>query len=305
MMVNPDGKTLILMGGWTAEAEVSRSSAAACVKAATSAGWNATCLEVDRNIAQNLMSEAPDQVFNALHGQMGEDGNIQGLLNIMNIPYTHSGVRASAIAMDKITTKQILRQYGIRFPKDLPITNENGKLVIDHQGPVAIKPRNDGSSIGVLIGENTNLPHYSHWITANSPEPSLMAEVMIPGRELTVAVLNGHALAVTEIFQDNAFYDYHAKYAKGGSRHKLPADIPCDIADTAMNWAKIAHQQIGCRGISRTDFRWDDQSDELFMLEINTQPGMTDVSLVPEQAEHVGLRMEDLVNQLLEAAQCD
>ena len=297
-----DGLTLILMGGWNAEADVSRNSGAACLKAARDAGWNAEALEVTKTIAEDLIRLKPERVFNALHGQMGEDGNIQGMLNLLDIPYTHSGLLASAIAMDKPATKAALADTDIVFPETLLLTINDDALDLDHGGGVVIKPRNDGSSIGVHISPNGgDLPPYSFW-----PEgTALMAEPMIPGRELTVAVLEGEPLTVTEITQSNDFYDYQAKYADGGSQHHLPADVPEDVFDTVMLWASLAHRHLGCRGVSRSDFRWNDATGEIFMLEINTQPGMTATSLVPEQAGHMGIPMDELVNQLLEAAQCD
>ncbi len=311
--IDRSGLTLILMGGWTAEADVSRNSGKACYESAIRKGWTAECLEVERDIAQQLIARKPARVFNALHGQMGEDGNIQGLLNLLEIPYTHSGLLASAIAMDKPATKAALRPYGIRFPDDLTITVDGDVMCIGHpckddfNGPVVIKPRNDGSSIGVMLVEDCRkLPPYSRWTKDPAQSaPQLMAEPMIPGRELTVAVLNGQPLTVTEITQSNHFYDYEAKYSSGGSQHQLPADVPAHVAEEAMAWAQLAHHTLGCRGVSRSDFRWDDNKDELYMLEINTQPGMTATSLVPEQTAYCGVSMDDLVDQLLEAAQCD
>ena len=297
-----DGLTLILMGGWTAEADVSRNSGAACLNAAREAGWNVEALEVTKSVAEDLIRLNPARVFNALHGQMGEDGNIQGMLNLLEIPYTHSGLLASAIAMDKPATKSALAETDIVFPETLPLSIDDDDLILEHEGGVVIKPRNDGSSIGVHISPHGgDLPPYSFW-----PEgTTLMAEPMIPGRELTVAVLEGEPLTVTEITQSNAFYDYQAKYADGGSQHHLPADVPEDVFDKVMLWASLAHRHLGCRGVSRSDFRWNDKSGEIFMLEINTQPGMTATSLVPEQAGHIGIPMHELVSQLLEAAQCD
>jgi D-alanine-D-alanine ligase len=301
-MTDRSGLTLILMGGWTAESDVSRSSGKACCESALRMGWQAECLEVDRNIAATLIERKPKRVFNALHGQIGEDGNIQGLLNLLNIPYTHSGLLASAIAMDKPTTKAVLRPHGIQFPDDLTMVFNGDDIRIDYDGPVVIKPCNDGSSIGVMLIEDTNnIPGYSTWPGA----PALMAEPMIPGRELTVAVLNGEALTVTEITQQNQFYDYEAKYAAGGSKHQLPADVPQDVADQVMAWAATAHDVLRCRGVSRSDFRWNPDKNEIYMLEINTQPGMTSTSLVPEQTAYCGTSMDELIDLLLEAAQCD
>ena len=301
-MTDKTDLTLILMGGWTAEAGVSRNSGAACLKAARDSGWTAESLEVSRDIARDIHDRKPARIFNALHGQMGEDGNIQGMLNLMGIPYTHSGLLASSIAMDKPATKAALAKTEIVFPKTLPMLIDDDTLMIEHHGGVVIKPRNDGSSIGVHISPTgDDLPAYSFW-----PEGTdLMAEPMIPGRELTVAVLDGMPLTVTEITQGNAFYDYQAKYADGGSQHHLPADVPEDIFDLVMDWASVAHRYLGCRGVSRSDFRWNDTTGDVFMLEINTQPGMTSTSLVPEQAAYLGISISDLVSQLLEAAQCD
>lgn len=302
-MTNRSGKTLILMGGWTAEADVSRNSGAACLQAALNMGWDAESLDVTRNLPSDLMAIKPARVFNALHGQMGEDGNIQGLLNFFDIPYTHSGMLTSAIAMDKPSTKLALRPHGIVFPDDLKLSIIGDEIHVEHDNEaVVIKPRNDGSSIGVVMAASPkDIPPYSTW-PANT---KLMAEKMILGRELTVAVLNDEPLTVTEITQHNRFYDYQAKYESGGSQHSLPADVPKDTFDQAMQWAELAHKELQCRGVSRSDFRWNDQSGELFMLEINTQPGMTGTSLVPEQAAYLGISMDTLVDQLLEAAQCD
>ena len=301
-MTRPGDLTLVLMGGWTAEAEVSRSSGKACLEAAREAGWNAEGLEVQRDLPAKLLEHKPARVFNALHGQMGEDGNIQGLLNMMGIPYTHSGLLASAIAMDKPATKAALTPHGIRFPEDVDHRIHGGSVDFAGDGPVVVKPRNDGSSVGVVIAKDAgDIPPVGNW-----PEGTeLMIERFVPGRELTVAVLGEAPLTVTEITQSNAFYDYEAKYSDGGSSHQLPADVPGDVFERCMEWAGLAHRGLGCRGVSRSDFRWDDASGELFMLEVNTQPGMTGTSLVPEQAALHSIAMPELVTTLLEAAQCD
>ena len=297
------GRVAILMGGWTSEAPVSRVSASFCGQAARNAGWDAVELEVDRDIAQRLAEMKPDRVFNALHGQVGEDGNIQGLLNIMNIPYTHSGLQASAIAMDKLVCKRMLAQVGINVPAHLPLIEDSHVYPQDSTGPHVIKPLNDGSSVGVVVvkDEDAKPPARSHW-AANA---QLICEPYIPGRELSVSVLDGTALAVTEIIIDEGFYDFDAKYAPGGSKHVVPADIPEAVTLMACDWAERAYRHLGCRGVIRADYRWDDKANELFMLEVNTQPGMTATSLVPEQARFVGLSGEELVNHLLEIAQCD
>lgn len=299
------GLTLFLMGGWTDEAAVSRNTAKACYAAAIEAGWTAELLEVDHDIASQLHVIKPARVFNALHGQLGEDGNMQGMLNIMGIPYTHSGVLASAVAMDKPMTKTAFANTEIVFANDIAIQIRDGVITPhDSAAPQAmvIKPRNTGSSVGVHIWhEGDAYPQENMW-----PEGTqLMAERFIPGRELTVSVLHGEPLTVTEIVQDNRFYDYEAKYADGGSTHILPAQIDRDVFNTAMEWATIAHERLGCRGVSRSDFRLNDDAGELVMLELNTQPGMTKTSLVPEQAEYNGISMTALVSSLLEAAQCD
>lgn len=295
-------RVAVLMGGWTPEASVSRVTASFCGQAARNAGWDAVELEVDRDIAAKLREMNPGRVFNALHGQVGEDGNIQGLLNILNIPYTHSGLLASAIAMDKILAKRTLAQVGITVPADIPLIEDSHVYPEDPKQPHVIKPRNDGSSLGVMIvKDGSSAPQRSHW-DANT---HLICEPYIPGRELTVAVLDGTALCVTEITAENGFYDFDAKYAAGGSKHVLPADIPQAVTLQACDWAERAYRHLGCRGIIRADYRWDEKADQLFMLEVNTQPGMTATSLVPEQARFVGLSGEELVNHLLEIAQCD
>ena len=301
-------RVAVLMGGWTSEASVSRVTASFCGQAARNAGWDAVEVEVDRDLPQKLRDINPGRVFNALHGQIGEDGNVQGLLNVMNIPYTHSGLLASAIAMDKIMAKRLLAMAGINVPADIPLLEEARVYPQDYSGAHVIKPRNDGSSFGVVIvkndGENNgknDAPLRSQW----QIDTQLICEPFIPGRELTVSVLDGTALCVTEITQDREFYDFDAKYAAGGSRHILPADIPEAVTLQACEWAERAYRTIGCRGVIRADYRWDEKQDALYMLEINTVPGMTATSLVPEQARLMGLSGEELINHLLEMAQCD
>jgi D-alanine-D-alanine ligase len=297
-----DRKVAVLMGGWTSEAAVSRVSASFCSKAARLAGWDAIEVELDRDIITKLEDIKPDRVFNALHGQIGEDGSVQGMLNILNIPYTHSGVLASATAMDKISSRLIFASIGIAVPPLLALEQNSHVYPSDYTGAHVIKPRNDGSSFGVVIvKEEDNAPERSLW----PAETDLMAEIYIPGKELTVSVLDGRALCVTEIKVDEHFYDFNAKYKPGGSHHVLPADIPEHITNQACEWAERAFQILGCRGVARADYRWDEDSDQLYMLEVNTQPGMTATSLTPEQAAFVGISGEELVNHLLEIAQCD
>ena len=304
--MDKSGITAFLMGGWGTEAAVSRATGKACMQAAVAAGWECMAIELDRNVANRLSDAKPARVFNALHGQFGEDGNIQGLLNTMGIPYTHSGQLASAIAMDKPVCKQVLADTDIIFPPNLCLRIKGGGVQIQHPPPYVIKPRNDGSSVGVIIvaadDKRASKPFpLSHWAEGTE----LMAEPYIAGRELTVAVLDGKPLTVTEIRQANAFYDYEAKYATGGSTHHLPAKIDGKIFDQAMAWAATAHTSLGCRGVSRADYRYDEASGQLYMLEINTQPGMTATSLLPEQARLQGIEMPQLITTLLEAAQCD
>jgi D-alanine-D-alanine ligase len=295
-------RVAVLMGGWTSEASVSRVSASFCGQAARNAGWDAVEVEVDRDLPAKLREISPGRVFNALHGQIGEDGNVQGLLNIMNIPYTHSGLLASAIAMDKIMAKRLLAMAGIMVPQDLLLVEDSRVYPQDSSLAHVIKPRNDGSSVGVVIvKEGDEAPQRSHW----DLETQLICEPFIPGRELTVTVLDGTALCVTEIKQENEFYDFDAKYAAGGSQHILPADIPEPVTLLACDWAERAYRTIGCRGVIRADYRWDETNNQLYMLEINTVPGMTATSLVPEQARFIGLSGEELINHLLEMAQCD
>lgn len=295
-------KVVVLMGGWTSEAAVSRVSASFCAKAARLAGWDVTLLEFDRNIAKALADIQPARVFNALHGRIGEDGSAQGLLNILNIPYTHSGVLASSLAMDKITSRLMFQIVGITVPELLPLHEDTHVYPRDFSGAHVIKPRNDGSSFGVVIVQEGDAPALrSLWET----DCVLFAEEYIPGRELTVSILDGRALCVTEIKPSSDFYDFNAKYQAGGSEHIVPAQIPDDVTALAMEWAERAFTLLGCRGVARADYRWDEEMNALYMLEINTQPGMTATSLVPEQAAYCGISGEELVNHLLECAQCD
>ncbi len=297
-----DQKVAVLMGGWTSEAAVSRVSASFCSKAARLAGWDAIEVELDRDIVTKLEEIKPDRVFNALHGQIGEDGSVQGMLNILNIPYTHSGVLASATAMDKISSRLLFASIGIAVPPLLVLEQNSHVYPSDYTGDHVIKPRNDGSSFGVVIvKEEDSAPEQSLW----PAETDLMAEIYIPGKELTVSVLDGRALCVTEIKVDKHFYDFNAKYKPGGSHHELPADIPEHVTNQACEWAERAFKILGCRGVARADYRWDEDEDQLYMLEVNTQPGMTATSLTPEQATFVGISGEELVNHLLEIAQCD
>ncbi len=296
----------VLMGGWSAEREVSLSSGHECAKALRQAGWKVSEVDVDRGIAARLTTLKPDVVFNALHGPIGEDGNIQGLLNILGIPYTHSGVRASAVAMDKPTAKDVFARHGLRCPEGRVVTLADFDDGEPLTPPYVIKPIDQGSSVGVhIVREGDNYrPTAADWPFGEQ----VLVERYVPGRELTVAVWDGEAMEVTEITSDRGFYDYEAKYAEGGSVHLLPAPVPAEIRRQALEVAARAHRALGCRGISRADFRYDDtagEPGELYLLEINTQPGMTPTSLVPEQAAHRGVSFPELVSRMVEDARCD
>ena len=293
----------VLMGGWSAEREVSLVSGAAVANALTNAGYQVTSVDVQRDAGALLtrLYPKPDAVFNALHGRYGEDGCIQGMLNILDIPYTHSGVLASSLAMDKPMAKVLLKNIGIMVPEHQLASLDdlrNGEVM---DPPYVIKPYNEGSSVGVRIirEDSCRDSMFNDWMYGSRA----MVETFIPGRELTVAVMGDRALAVTEIDTSRDFYDYDAKYTDGGSRHSVPADIEEDVAEEAMRISLLAHQTLGCRGVSRADIRYD--GSDLYMLEINTQPGMTPTSLVPEQAAYVNISFEDLVIWMVEAAACD
>ncbi len=297
-------KVAVLMGGWSAEREVSLVSGAAVTNSLKSAGYQVTSIDVQRDMGSLLtrLFPKPDVVFNALHGRFGEDGCVQGLLDILGIPYTHSGLLASALAMDKPMSKRLFEQAGIRVADHI-IVNRDQVLsgdVMDR--PYVIKPTNEGSSVGVHIvmpGDN-ELPFTElSWPYGEQ----VMIEKFVPGQELTVSVMGGKALAVTEIVTGHKFYDYGAKYEDGGSRHVVPAEIDKEVYDEAMRISVLAHEVLGCRGVSRADLRYDGQN--LVMLEVNTQPGMTPTSLVPEQAAHVGISFEQLVGWMVENAECD
>ena len=297
---------VLIKGGYGAEREISLKSGKTCAVALKENGFKVSEIDLNQSIANELTILKPDVCFNALHGKYGEDGNIQGLLNILKIPYTHSGVTTSSIAMNKIHFKRVITKATenttnpINFPKSLEIDDGKTLSVKDHKGPYVIKPINGGSSVGVLLIKNNNeAPLKKTW-----PDKYLMAESLVGTRELTVTVLREKPLCVTEIktAKNNVFYNYDAKYASGGSFHEIPAQIPTVITQQAMNWALKAHQIIGCKGISRSDFRYDPNTSKLFMLEINTQPGMTKTSLAPEQCAFCDINMVKVVRILIEEA---
>jgi D-alanine-D-alanine ligase len=300
----------VLMGGLSAERQVSLSSGEECARALERLGARVSRVDAGRDLA-NVLSGLirPDVALNCLHGKWGEDGCVQGVLETLGIPYTHSGVLASALAMDKEKSKAVLRAAGVRVPGGGLYDRHEvaSRHVIDP--PYIIKPNAEGSSVGVfLVPEGANGPQaevgYPEWTYGEQ----VVVEPYIPGKELAVAVLGEpggpRALTVTDITPTKGFYDYEAKYAPGGSVHVLPAVLPAHVFEAAMREAELAHAAMGCRGVSRTDFRYDDVKDDLVLLEVNTQPGMTPTSLAPEQAAHVGMSYEDLVRWMVEDASC-
>jgi len=291
------------MGGLSAEREVSLSSGKECVAALRDEGVKVVEVDAGLDLAARLADINPDIVFNALHGRWGEDGCVQGILEWLRIPYTHSGVLASALAMDKQRSKAAFRAAGI--PVVDSVISAKSEIMAAHvmAPPYVVKPNNEGSSVGVyIVQEAANGPPL---LSEDMPE-HLMVETYAPGRELTVTVMGDRALTVTEIFTDG-WYDYHAKYSVGGSRHMVPADIPQQIFDACMELSLTAHTALGCRGVSRADFRWDETRglDGLIMLEVNTQPGMTPTSLSPEQGEHCGISFGQMCVWMVEDASCD
>ena len=298
-----NGHVAVLMGGWSKEREVSLVSGAAVATALKDTGFQVTEIDVHQDAAALLtqLYPIPDKVFNALHGRFGEDGCVQGLLNILGVPYTHSGVLASALAMDKPMSKRVFKEVGITVADHQILTREQLSQTVFGSKPHVIKPLNEGSSVGVniILEGDSYTPTEKEWPFGSH----VMAEQYIPGRELTVAVMGERALGVTEIKTGHLFYDYDAKYSDGGSIHQVPAQLPQDIYDEAMRISVLAHKTLGCRGISRADMRYDGK--DLYLLEVNTQPGMTPTSLVPEQAFYANISFENLVVWLVEHAECD
>ena len=297
----------VLMGGWSAEREVSLMSGKGVADALEKNGHRVSRVDMDRNIAIILDGIRPDVVFNALHGVPGEDGTVQGMLDLMQIPYTHSGLATSVIAIDKELTKQQLVPAGIPMPKGKVVSSASLYEADPLPRPYVLKPVNEGSSVGVAIV--TDDSNYGRPIGRDAAGPwqefdELLAEPFIRGRELTTAVLGDKALCVTELKTAQGFYDYDAKYTEGLTEHVCPAQIPEHIERLCLDYALRAHQVLGCKGTSRTDFRWDDEQDAagLFVLETNTQPGMTPLSLVPEQAKQMGISYEQLVEIIVREA---
>jgi D-alanine-D-alanine ligase len=297
----------VLMGGWSNERPVSLMSGNGIADALEKCGYTVSRLDMDRDVAARLTELAPDVVFNALHGVPGEDGSVQGMLDLMGIPYTHSGMVTSVIAIDKELTKQRLVPAGIPMPLGKIVQSDTLFDADPLPRPYVLKPINEGSSVGVAIV--TNEGSYGNPIAHDAVGPwqdfaTLLAEPFIKGRELTCAVLGGKALCITELKPKSGFYDFEAKYTDGMTDHICPAEIPQDITDYMMDLALKAHNLLGCKGASRTDFRWDDELGKagVFVLETNTQPGMTPLSLVPEQAKHMGISYEQLVDMIVKEA---
>ena len=297
-------RVAVLHGGISAEREVSLRSGQQVVIALTAAGFDVVPIEVTADLAALIaaLTPAPDVVFNALHGRFGEDGSIQGILDYLGIPYTHSGVRASALAIDKAAAKAVFAQAGLPVAPHRIIDISE---LADHHPlppPYVVKPVNEGSSVGVSIvrpGDNRNAQIVAEWRFGPA-----MVEQYVPGRELTVCVLEDRALVVTEILTEVEFYDYHAKYDPGASRHVLPAQLPPEITQQALDIALAAHRALGCRGATRADLRFDDANGRLILLEVNTQPGLTPTSLLPEQAGYIGMNFPQLCAWMVERATC-
>ena len=306
--MNKNIHVVVLMGGWSSEREVSLTSGKGVADALRGRGWsNVTELDMDRDVAQRLGALKPDIVFNALHGTPGEDGTVQGMMDLMGLKYTHSGLETSVIAIDKELTKMVLVPHGIRMPAGKMVESESLFRQDPMARPFVLKPVNEGSSVGVAIV--TADGNYGSPIGRDVEGPwhhfdQLLAEPFIRGRELTVSVMRGEALGVTELKPKAGFYDYDAKYTDGLTQHICPAEIPDDIAKAMMEMAADAHRLLGCKGASRSDFRWDDEQGEagIYLLEVNTQPGMTPLSLVPEQARLKGISYGELVERLIEEA---
>jgi D-alanine-D-alanine ligase len=306
--MNRNLHVVVLMGGWSSEREVSLTSGRGVAAALRERGWsNVTEVDMDRDVAVRLAELKPNVVFNALHGTPGEDGTVQGMMDLMGIKYTHSGLETSVIAIDKELTKMVLVPRGIRMPAGKVIESESVYREDPLPRPYVLKPVNEGSSVGVAIV--TSDGNYGSPIGRDVPGPwhdfdHLLAEPFIKGRELTVAVLGDEALAVTELKPKAGFYHYADKYTDGLTEHVCPAEVPKPVAAAMLDMAARAHRTLGCKGASRSDFRWDEEQGEagVYLLEVNTQPGMTPLSLVPEQAKLRGIAYGELVERLIEEA---
>ena len=299
----------VLMGGWSAEREISLRSGQACADAAERGGYRVSRLDVTREVAASLRALKPDVALNVLHGRPGEDGTLQGLLEIMGIPYSHSGVLASALAMQKDIAKTVLKAAGVPVPGGVVASRAEAASRHLLPPPYVIKPVAEGSSVGVfIVREDHKHPPQELTRADWTFGDRVLVEPYIPGKELTCAVMGDKALGVIEIVPTVKFYDYEAKYAPGGSKHLLPAPVSAEIYEECRRLSLAAHRALGCRGVSRTDFRYDDSLADtkgLACLEVNTQPGMTEMSLVPELAQHAGIGFEDLVRWMIEDASLD
>jgi D-alanine-D-alanine ligase len=301
---------VVLMGGWSAERPVSLMSGSGIADALESLGHTVTRIDMGRDVAAKLAAANPDLVFNALHGTPGEDGTVQGMLDLMGLRYTHSGMVTSVIAIDKVLTKQALVPQGIPMPGGRIVRTEELYRRDPMPRPYVLKPVNEGSSVGVAIVTaegNTGNPISPQATGPWQEFDELLAEPFIRGRELTTAVLGDQALLVTELRPKSGFYDFDAKYTDGMTDHICPAEIPDEITEACKRLALEAHRLLGCKGCSRSDFRWDDNLgvEGLFLLEVNTQPGMTPLSLVPEQAKHLGMSYAQLVQAIVDEAMAD
>lgn len=302
-------RVAVLMGGWSSERSISLVSGKACAAALADAGYDVTPIDVGRDVASVLSELRPAVAFNALHGPYGEDGTIQGVLEILGIPYTHSGVLASALAMHKIRAKPVLAAAGVPVAESIALTRQEAAREHPMKPPYVVKPIQEGSSYGVVIvREGANSPARELLSDDWRYSDEVMAERYVPGRELTCGVIGDRALDVIEITTKGRFYDFEAKYSAGGSIHILPARLLPVVYQNVRMLALRAHQALGCRGVSRSDFRFDEREDgsgELICLEVNTQPGMTPTSLVPEMAAHAGMSFRDLVSWMVEDASCE
>ncbi|GJM03962.1 MAG: D-alanine--D-alanine ligase [Rhodomicrobium sp.] len=307
-MSNEQRHVAVLLGGWSLEREVSLASGEACAKALEEAGYRVTKVDVTRDLAATLKALSPDVCFNALHGPFGEDGCVQGLLEILEIPYTHSGVLASSLAMDKNLAKKMMAAVGV--PVALSKIARRGETALGHlmPPPYVVKPVADGSSFGIyIVGPEMKAPPGDKILSDGDEDDPMMVEEYVAGLELTCAVMGDRALDIIEIRPEGShdFYDYEAKYAEGGSQHILPAEISSNIYQLIQKYSLEAHNALGCRGVSRADFRYDPETETLVCLEINTQPGMTATSLVPEIAERAGYSFNELVRWIVEDASCN
>jgi D-alanine-D-alanine ligase len=295
-------RVAVLMGGLSAEREVSLVSGRECAVALRAAGYQVIEVDCGLDLPARLAEIKPDVCFNALHGRWGEDGCVQGILEWMGIPYTHSGVLASALAMDKMRTKEVYAAAGLPVVESVVVAKEAVEAGHVLPPPYVVKPNNEGSSVGVyIVHQGTNAPR----LAATMPD-MVMVETYAPGRELTTTVMGDRALCVTDIITDG-WYDYDAKYTTGGSRHVVPAEVPDEITEACLDYARRAHLALGCRGVSRTDFRWDEARGiaGLILLETNTQPGMTPTSLAPEQAARMGISFPELCDWMVKDASCN